>query len=162
MAKTIEIKPSIFILASKIFLIIFIFDFLYIIVNLFFINIERFPQEIHKYIISTLFFLLIIKLAVELILLIKVVLNWLGCSYIFNRFKKHLVGKNGIFQGQNKVYDLKNVRSFEVDQSILGKLFNYGNIIIKTSASGGYQNQIFLIAVNSPKKCSQILKQAFS
>jgi hypothetical protein len=50
------------------------------------------------------------------------------------------------------MFDLKNLRDIKIEQTVFGKIFGYGDIVINTSASGGYQETIVLRRIQNRKK----------
>lgn len=88
-----------------------------------------------------------------------IVLKWMSTIYILQ--EKQLVMRFGIFNATEKMYDLRNIRNVSINQNILGKLFNYGDLVIITSASGGYQEKIYLSGITNPKKYKHHLQECF-
>lgn len=54
---------------------------------------------------------------------------------------------------------MKNLRSFEVNQGFFEKLFHYGTITLTTSASGGYNDEIYLYEVDHPEKYKEFFER---
>lgn len=62
---------------------------------------------------------------------------------------------------KEEVFHFDNIRAITVNQSWFGKLFNYGDIELKTSASGGCQEALVLVSINNPHKYEAHLKTLF-
>ena len=48
-----------------------------------------------------------------------------------------------------------DIRSVKSHQSLVGRLFNYGNVIVEVSASGGYHKDILLRGIVHPKNTKE-------
>ena len=57
-------------------------------------------------------------------------------STIYAITNKRVIGRSGIISEDFKSSSFKHITSLRVKQGIIGKLFNFGNIIIDTSGSG--------------------------
>ncbi len=152
------IRGSIF-LAFKILFIFLIFDGLYFVLfTILNLGIEM-PFDLHHH-TSTLFVLVLaIKNLFQLFLLLFLILGWSNNIYLLD--KKHITKKSGIFSIKEEVYHFDNIRSISVDQSFFGKYFKYGNITLKTSASGGYQGDVIMMGISNPQKYEKLLKENF-
>lgn len=78
------------------------------------------------------------------------ILKWVSTTYILNN--QLLIKREGIINIIEKIYDLKTIRSISIKQGLIGKLFNFGDLTIKTSASGGYQEEIYIMGITNPAK----------
>ncbi|EKE06310.1 MAG: hypothetical protein ACD_19C00017G0010 [uncultured bacterium] len=84
-------------------------------------------------------------------------MKWLGNSYFIT--DTCVVKRDGIFNVVEKTYDLKDIRSVIVHQNIIGKLFHFGDIVIETSASGGYKDEIVLNGFDEPQEIEHKVRQ---
>ncbi len=153
------IRGSIAILTIKFLLILFLPDALYGFAFYVFTLGIALPFDLHHH-LSVLFFLLqIVKNLVQMGLFLKVVLLWANNVYCLT--EKHIVKRTGIFSTSEEIYQYSNIRSVMINQSFIGKLLNYGDIYLKTSASGGYQGDIVISGIENPKKYKTILEKNF-
>ncbi len=155
---TEPIRENIFILVVKIFLTMFLFNTVFFALELFVLRID-FPADYHSFITIALFFGHIVKSFLEIYFVINILLKWLGNVYFFDFADKKLVKREGLINTHEKIYDLKIIRSIEIEQDFIGRLFHYGNIIITTSASGGYSDRIYLNGIPHPEKNKEMLKE---
>lgn len=153
------IRGSTVILAFKLILTLLLFDFIYLgmfyFLNIFF----DISFEWHHHISVGLFGIHLIKNLLEVVFIVYLILSWANNMYLIT--KKHLIRKKGIFGSQEDIFHFENIRSISINQSFLGKLFNYGAITLKTSASGGDQGDITLSEIENPQKYEEILKGYF-
>jgi uncharacterized membrane protein YdbT with pleckstrin-like domain len=153
------IRGSIILLAMKLMLLTIIFDitysFIFYLLNRYF----NLPLNLHDNFASILLILFITKNLIEVTLLIYLVLSW--ANTLFYIQNNHLVIKRGIFHTYEDVYDFKTIRSIEVEQSLIGKILHFGNIILRSSASGGYQVMVTLLGLSDPQKQERILNRYF-
>ena len=101
----------------------------------------------------------ILKLFVEVLFIVNITLSWANNTYYLTQ--KHIIQRRGILHVEEDVFHFDNIRSISINQSILGKIFNYGDIILKTSASGGYQGDVVMIGISDPKRYKEIITKYF-
>lgn len=156
-------RGSVVILVIQLITVLAFTDFIYVIINYFLMRMyflqTSSPFDLHKYVILILALLHIGKSFFQILLSIKIVMGWLGRSYFI--IGKHLVKREGIFTVAEKICDLDNVRSITVNQSTLGRLLHYGDVVVDTSASGGYIDQITLMGVADPRKFEYKIRHSF-
>ena len=149
------IRSSILILIMRLFLVMFLVDALYSITEIYFVDLDV-SFEIHRLIINTMFITHILKNIFLIYFVLTIVTKWIGnICYITETY---LVKHEGILNLKEKVIDLKNLRSFDINQSFFGKLFQYGTIKLTTSASGGYNDEIYLSEVDHPEKYKEFFE----
>lgn len=145
------IRESIVILIIKVFLIMFLFSTAFFVIELFSLKLDL-PESYHNTVTVFLFFGHVLKSFLEIYFVINIIMKWLGNTYYFNIENRELIKSEGLLSVREKTYDLKNLRSIELEQNLVGKLFHYGNITISTSASGGYNDKIYLKGIPNPEK----------
>ena len=117
------------------------------------------PFNIHHFVVLLLAFIHVFKSVIQIFFIISTILHWRGKSFFLT--EKHLVKHQGIFSIQEKVYDLNNIRSVTIKQSFLGKIFHFRDVIIETSASGGYKNKILVAGIADPENFEAKLRHCF-
>lgn len=151
------IRGSIVILVVKLLVTLLSFELIYVgayyILNL---GISL-PFDLHHHVAFVLLGLEIIKILTQVFLILNVTLSWANNAYYING--KHLVKRTGIINIKEDMYEFDTVRSMTVDQSWLGRIFHYGDITLKTSASGGYQVIVTIAGIQNPQKYEQMIKQ---
>lgn len=150
------IRVSVAVLIMRLFIVMFLVDTVYSLINIFVFDLQLL-QQFHYQLATILFVAHFFKNALSLYLVITIVLNWISKVYYLT--DKYLVRREGIIHIKEKIYDLKIIRSISVNQGIIGKLFHYGDIAITTSASGGYNDKIYLTSISQPEKYREIFKQ---
>ena len=68
-----------------------------------------------------------------------------------------LIHRTGLFTIKETIHDLRNIRSVTIQQSLVGKLFHFGSINVEISASGGFQEFIYLPAIAYPEQFQHLL-----
>lgn len=149
------IRGSIAMLIFRLFLIMFLIDTLYSVLNYYIFQSSLF-QNIHPLLIVGVFIAHFAKNIIEIYFVLAVVINW--ASKTFYLSDKHIVERSGIINVKEKIYDLKIVRSVQISQGLLGKLCNYGDIVINTSSIGGYSEKIYLTGISKPEEYEELLK----
>lgn len=152
-------RESVIFPIEKLILVTLVFDGLYALVFYLLNVFLKLPYEWHHHISIGLLFGVVIKNFLESYFIGYILLDWVTSFYYVEG--SHLIKKKGILHTHEDVYDFKTVRSISVDQSILGKLFHYGDVILKTSASGGYQVIVTLSGIANPERYEQMLNKYF-
>ena len=156
-------RGSIAVLVLQLLVLFIGTDLLYVILNFFLMKVYFLELslilDLHRNIILLLAALHIGKSIVQIGFLLAIVLRWVGKSYFIT--EKHLIKHDGVITVTEKIYDLDNVRSVTVHQSTLGKLLHYGDVVIETSASGGYMDQIVLVGVSNPERFEDRIRHRF-
>lgn len=157
------IRASVATLAIQLVSLLIFTDLVYSIINFFLMKIYFLqgvlPFDTHRYIVFILAMLHIGKSIFQVVFVLKFVMKWIGNSYFIA--EAHLVKRSGIMSVIEKTYDLDNVRSVTVNQGVLGKLFHFGDVVIETSASGGYMDQITLAGVANPEQFEHKIRGHF-
>jgi uncharacterized membrane protein YdbT with pleckstrin-like domain len=153
------IRGSIVVLALKLLVALLLFDLLYsglyIGANIIF----QLPFDWHHHVSIILIFLQFVKILTQVYLVLFLVITWASSSYLLT--KNHVIRLSGLMSTKEDVFHFDNIRSISVTQSLFGKHFNYGDITLKTSASGGYQGDIVLSGIHNPEKYKKLLEQRF-
>ena len=153
------VRGSSIVLVIKVLLVLILFDgmysFIYYILSL---GISL-PFDLHHHTAILLLIMQLGKILLQLVLLLHVVLSWANNLYFLT--DEHIIKRSGFFKVQEEIFHYKNIRSISIHQSWIGKLCNYGDILLKTSASGGYQDDIILSGIANPQKYREILKKYF-
>lgn len=148
------IHGSMFLLTIKIIFAVFIFDIFYALALYLLALIIGHPITAAMF-LSSLF----VKNISEVSLVVYIVLQWATTIYYISG--NHLISRKGIFHIKEDVYEFKTIRSLEIEQSILGRIFHYGNVVLKTSASGGYLVVVTLMGLADPQSQEKILNKYF-
>lgn len=150
-------NEGVFILGFKLFVILFLMDIFYVFIDIFLLQ-ANFPYDYYHHINLLLLFFHAIKSLIQIFLIFVVVFRWLYHKYYIDCLEKKLIELKGFFYTDEKLIDLKNIREIRINQSILGKLFRYGDIILNATASGGYQEKITLKRIQDPHRNMDLIK----
>lgn len=112
-------------------------------------------ENSHSFTIYFLWLIHTVKFFVEIGLMLAIILPWAGVSYYID--KDHLIRYVGIHRRDEKIYDLGLLQSLELHQSWLGRLFNYGELIL--SFETDKVDQLTLAGIFNPKKYERVLRQ---
>lgn len=164
--KSDEIKPglepirgSTVVLVAKLTVILLIFELIYAVADYVVTLGIPLPFDLHHHASLALFLVEAIKIVFQLYLIANVTLSWANNTYYLAG--KHIIKRTGILHVEEDVFHFDNIRSISISQSFFGKMFNYGDIILKTSASGGYQGDVAMMGIANPKKYEEILNKYF-
>ncbi len=93
----------------------------------------------------------------ESYLILWVVVPWATTIYYLS--DQGLIQHRGIFTIEEKIYTLDAVRSIQLRQHWLGRIFHYGDLSIETTDFGGYRHVIRLAGIAEPSKYGAIFEQ---
>lgn len=148
------IRGSIVALVIRIATVLLFGDVSYALLSVFFLKIYflnlELPFDLHHHSILILAISHVVKNFIQLYFIMLIASNWVSKTYFI--INKQLIKRSGVFTNEEKIYDLKNIRSVIVRQSLVGKFFHYGDVTAETSASGGYMENVTLIEVADPQK----------
>ena len=160
---TEPIRGSIIALIIRIAIVLIGSDFFYTLMSFFFLKIYflnfELPFDIHHHTILILSIAHIGKNIIQLCFITTIALRWASRMYFIAG--KQLYERRGILSITEKVYDLHNIRSVSIHQSLSGKLFKFGDVSVETSASGGYMEKITLAEVANPENYESKLLHNF-
>jgi uncharacterized membrane protein YdbT with pleckstrin-like domain len=97
----------------------------------------------------TIIYFFILSL-IQIIFTLKITLEWANNNYEIR--DDSIIHRQGIFKIKEDIYTLRNLSSVTIEQSIWGKLFNYGTIILYSPI---HKTNYYLINVQNPKKIIQ-------
>lgn len=142
------VRGSIFLLLTRIFLLMAGTDAIYLIIRIFVFKLH--PQGISGRDIDLGFlFFLVCSYVLQIFLIFTVLLHWLNRRYYIDA--SHLIVRTGVFTTKERTYDLKNLKSVVVMQGIFGKIFNFGTLsIIITSPN--LKEDVILSEIPHPHK----------
>ncbi len=154
-----SVRGSTTVLMVKLLVILVLFDAAYAFISYLLTLGISLPFDLHHHISELLLGLQIIKNVFQMILILNVVLACTNNLYFFT--DRHIIKRTGILHVNEEMYHYDNIRSITVNQSWIGKVLNYGDIVLKISASGGYQDDIVLTGIENPKKYQSFLEELF-
>ena len=97
------------------------------------------------------------KFILQIYYVVFVVLSWVKNNFYITEDK--IVHCKGILTIDEEIYDISSIRTVKSHQSLVGRIFNYGDVIVEVSASGGYHKDILLRGIVNPKKYERILNE---
>ncbi|MEP7167428.1 MAG: PH domain-containing protein [Candidatus Woesebacteria bacterium] len=153
------IRGSVVVLIIRLLAILLFFELIFLIVDYIFTLGIPLPFDLHHHVSLAMFVALTAKLVFELSLLVNASLAW--SNTIFCISGKHIIKRIGIFSIHEEVFQFDEIRSIAVTQSFFGKIFQYGDIILKISASGGYQQDVRMIGIANPRQYEEALNTYF-
>lgn len=151
-----HIHDSAFLLGVRVVFAFLAVELLYyvFIYFLFFTEVGMAIQYQRSYIIL---FSSLLKFILQTYYVVHIVLSWVKNNFYITEDK--LVHCKGILTIDEEIYDTSSIRSVKSHQSLVGRMFNYGNVTVEVSASGGYHKEILLRGIVSPKKYERILNE---
>jgi len=149
------IRGSLFLLLSRIFLVMAGTDIIYLSIRIFVFELN--PQWINGITLDIIFLIfLIFSYIVQIFLIYTVLLHWLNKRYYIE--SNYLIIKRGIFTLVERVYDLKDLKSVVVSQGIIGEIFHFGTITLEIT-SPGLTEEPTLTEIPHPHKLEKQLKR---
>lgn len=85
---------------------------------------------------------------IQILLVLLITLQWK--SHVFYITDTYIQENKGILIHTEKMYDLKNVRDVSVRQGILGRIWNFGDIIIESTAPGDFHEVLIMYGTPQP------------
>lgn len=150
------IRGSVFILAVKYILLLFIFDGIYELIY-YFLNVQfLIPYDFHHHLSVGFFILLITKFIIQAYLIMFITLSWANNMYYLT--DKYLVKKSGILGRNEEKYLFDAVFSTSINRSFAGQIFGYGDLQITVNA-GNDKRELILSGIADPFKYEQMLKE---
>lgn len=153
------IRGSVAVFIIKVVVILVLFDSIYSVIYYILSLGISLPFGLHHHAAILLLVTQFGKIVLQMVLLLRIVLSWANDIYFLT--DEHIIKRSGILKVQEEIFHYKNIRSISIHQSWIGKLCNYGDILLKTSASGGYQDDIILSNIADPQKYKEVLKKYF-
>ena len=98
------------------------------------INYEGTPEWIGYFWGFVFALITIFTVIIPLLVVLIIVLNKLSTKYVITN--KRVAGRYGIISEDFKSATFKHITSVRTKQGLIGKIFNFGNIVIDTAGSG--------------------------
>lgn len=151
------IRPSILLLLLKIIILNIALELPVLLAGAVLID-SNLPLEWHHHSAIGGLVLIGIKNVLLIITIVILILNWLGHETYLSR--RHLIRREGIWNVKNHTYELKNIRSVLVHQTLIGKILRYGDVRI-TLSDPHYTEEIRLRSIPNPNYYGMYLKECF-
>ncbi len=117
---------------------------LYILVHITSTEVASFFSLTDDFSLEFLMFLIILTI-IQIFLVLLITLQWK--NHVYYLTDTYIQENKGILTLTDRMIDLKNVRDISVRQGVLGRLLNYGDILIESSAPEFHE---VLIIVGAP------------
>lgn len=101
--------------------------------------------------------ILLILITVNTVGILLIFFKWIGRIYMIR--SKEIVAQTGIWSVKETIYSTERIGKVDVQQSIWGKLFNYGTILVIDSFT---REEFFLENVPDPFLYADVIKHAES
>ena len=148
------IRESTVLFVSKLIMALLTVDFIYIFFRIVVFEIKIPPSFYTDISIFFLAFILVVYVF-QIILILTIVLRWVAINYQIE--ETHLIERKGIFAKKEQIYDLKNIKSVIVRQSLVGRIFGFGTIYLKIT-SPNITEEICLLNIPKPFEIEKQLK----
>lgn len=90
----------------------------------------------------------------DAVLVVLVVLQWHNTSYLITA--EEVIIRRGTFKMHTDIYNTADIKSIQVKQTVLGRLFDYGTLTFTYPSASGH---IELVNIPRPYFYTQIVKQ---
>jgi hypothetical protein len=149
-----HIRPSVILLALRIAALLLIIETIYAI--FLWIGLKtNVSEEYYRTILSVLLVLHSLKYFAELAAVAVAIFPSLISHYYLSEHQ--LISYVGLISIEEKFFELSDMKSIVLEQSIIGKLFNYGSLVVEFSSSG-FHEKVYLYGIHDPKKYEHILR----
>ncbi len=101
-----------------------------------------------------------VQMVIQTVVIILIFLRWSGKHT--RLVDKWLIQSEGIFSSKEKVYDLSNIGTVSIKRNMLGRLFQYGTLVLGPSAVCGYGNDIQLSNIYMPERVHAYIEEHMS
>jgi hypothetical protein len=95
---------------------------------------------------------------IDALLLILLVLRWANTAYVI--MPDSIVVRFGIWNLRTRTYKLSDAKAVEVQQSFIGKLLNYGSLVLAFSPD--FKTQVRLENIPDPHRYNELIKKAIT
>jgi len=149
------IRRNIVILGIRMFLVIFLADTLYaglLMVMAF----GYLPSEWSISYVVLLWIVHTVKNILLTYLLISLVIGWISTLYFVAA--GHLIRQRGVLHIKESVFQLTDIESVMLNQSWLGRIFDFGDVTI-TFVVARQREEVILYAINHPQRYEQLFSQ---
>lgn len=149
------IRQSPFLLIAKLIVLEILFVSLYLAFRLpkFFLP-EVISQDIFvTWSMASILFFVIISLA-QILATVLITISWTNEYYIIR--PGDILHRQGLFSLKEETFSLVNVEAFTVDQSFIGKIFNFGSIKLYSPV---LKQDYYLNNVSNPIKLKKTIEQ---
>lgn len=96
------------------------------------------------------------KVSVTVYLMVEIIVVWASQTYVIAGH--HLIVRRGVAETVEKIYELNDIRTITMHEGTLGKMLNYGDIIL-VIASSGVTEEVHLPAIGHVRKYEQIFEK---
>jgi uncharacterized membrane protein YdbT with pleckstrin-like domain len=149
-----HIRGSVILLALRIFFSLFVVDTVYAALLVLFLF-TNYATEYHAYVFLLLWLLHTAKFVLQAYVLLFLVIRWATITYYIHDHQ--LIRYQGAYQPDETIFELDFIKSVDLNESWLGRLLNYGNIILVVSSSG-YRQDVRLEGIADPQKYERIFR----
>lgn len=149
------IRRSIVLLAIRMVILLFLADTIYA----FLILIPAMGYVSAEYQASYIMFLWFVHTIKNIALTylsISLVVNWISTMYYITL--GHLIRQRGVLNTSESVFQLTDIESVAMNQSWLGRIFNFGDIIIKLQIARQTES-ITLYAIENPQRYEELFSK---
>lgn len=150
-----HLQPSVLVIVLRILGVIFLLDTAMALAIMGFYALNN-AHEWHNAYIGILLLAHTFKYVVITITVVKLFANWAGRAYYLT--DHHLIERLGLVNTTESTYELTQVESVIVQQTWLGRRFNYGTIKVKLSG-GKKQTDLLLRDIHNPERYKDYFDQ---
>lgn len=142
------IRENVVVLAFKVILLIVIPNLIYY--GLRVLGLEIFsPGEVGSWVHWMSLFFMLLMVTFQTFLILQVTLAW--ANHTFWISKTQIVEESGIFNKKVTTRDIPQLRSVSVKQGLLGRIFNFGSLVIQ-GKSEDYSTALTIMYVTDPNR----------
>ena len=149
------IRPSVAQMLVRLIIALFILDSAYALL-LVALLLQLVPDGLSVPFLLALWLMHTVKFALIIYVVIRLIFRWAGMTVLV--LGEHLYVDLGVVKEDEQVYELGQLQEVKMHQTLLGKLLNYGNIVL-TLGSRSFSEKVELSGIMDPAKHTQHFMQ---
>lgn len=150
-----HIRPSVILLALRIVSLLLVIETAYAFI-LWISIYGNFAEGYFETVLTVLLLLHTLKFLVVIVAIGIALFPSLISHYYISEHQ--LISYVGLINTEEKFFEFTDMKSIKLKQSALGRLLNFGSLIVELSSSG-FHEKVHLYGIHNPKKYEHILRE---
>lgn len=152
----ILLRGSIFVIVSRIILIVVLFSTLRLFIRIPFVMFEINSETIlQMFSVNTI--IALISVLVEIALVLFVTLTWVHEHYEI--MPGQIIRRRGVLVVKENVFTFDRIQTIDIFQGLMGKIFNFGSLTIYNPA---LDRKIILYNIDNPVRYKDVIEQVLN
>ncbi len=147
------LRESVVLILAKCIVLAALTDLLFLLAYLSISKIQ-FLEAFHHHTIILFVLLELIKTTIQITVMLTLILKWFSTHY--HIAGKRLVKQQGVFNLKEEAYNLEDIQSVSLNQSLWGRILQYGDLEIVFRSETG-QDRLSLTGIAQPDKQKELI-----